>query len=523
MESYSIPVPPECCLGLKYLRNHFLPFFSLHTLTTPAYTTRQPYRWLPCKDLAFPANILPQVKITLHSPSTNHPTPPRTSPVASSNCPGSRFTATIPHSDSQSFVTDYPQSWLTQPQSPRHPTPAPVSTTSTTPDLVNDFVLFPDPSPALPRSERAPATCHTDPNYSGTSFTGQRQLQTQQINPVSSLPQRRVSNNYLPRNSSVSSSNGLHPGSYSLTRPPVPLFANKSSRTINQRPQPASMSINIPQPNSPTTDPQSSPELFSSDLSSPELTSPSEMSEFLDYTQAADATGLLAMEDNVMDSPYTFDMGNDLTRQTSNSGFVSPQDLYCDSAPPSTTFTDISTPRDFFESPNGLHFADDDDSPLFDHDDGDSFEFETMSMFPPLYPSKPRVEQSVTPSLNESYSIESSVATATPLEAPAMSRNASSPGKTLTRSSQQGRPTGVTKSKRRATKELDPIHVHDPNNPVEVKRARNTAAARKSRNRRAGYIEDLENENVHLVSEVDNLRAELAHAHSILDRHGLSP
>lgn len=46
-------------------------------------------------------------------------------------------------------------------------------------------------------------------------------------------------------------------------------------------------------------------------------------------------------------------------------------------------------------------------------------------------------------------------------------------------------------SRKRASRELGPIK-YDPTNPVEVKRAKNTAAARKSRQKKQQHVEELE-------------------------------
>jgi general control protein GCN4 len=59
---------------------------------------------------------------------------------------------------------------------------------------------------------------------------------------------------------------------------------------------------------------------------------------------------------------------------------------------------------------------------------------------------------------------------------------------------------------RRRTKPLPPIIVEDHNDHVAMKRARNTIAARKSRQRKAQRVEDLENEILRLTAERDHWR-----------------
>ena len=89
--------------------------------------------------------------------------------------------------------------------------------------------------------------------------------------------------------------------------------------------------------------------------------------------------------------------------------------------------------------------------------------------------------------------------------APQMSRNASSPGQSSPRSSHQGRHsiTSGVGAKRR-DKPLPAITVDDPSDIVAVKRARNTMAARKSREKRMERTEQL-------ITQVTQLEAEVEH------------
>ena len=88
--------------------------------------------------------------------------------------------------------------------------------------------------------------------------------------------------------------------------------------------------------------------------------------------------------------------------------------------------------------------------------------------------------------------------------APPMSRKGSS-GKTSSRDSHDSRHYSTSGSSKRKTRTepLPPIVVEDPNDTVAVKRARNTAAARKSRKRREDHMNTLEAENQKLKEEVE--------------------
>lgn len=182
--------------------------------------------------------------------------------------------------------------------------------------------------------------------------------------------------------------------------------------------------------------------------------------------------------------------------QSSNVLTVSPKDLMVDSmsAPPSGAYTDLTTPgTSAYDSPFMANSTE--TSPLFTEesfaDDPDKW----PSLFDPIEeePDKGPVSHfaGVSPSPT--------------CVAPKMSRNASSPGQSSPRSSHQGRhsfASGVA-SKRR-DKPLPAITVDDPNDTVAVKRARNTMAARKSREKRVERTEQL-------ISQVRHLEAEVEH------------
>ncbi|KAL8818494.1 MAG: hypothetical protein Q9191_007929, partial [Dirinaria sp. TL-2023a] len=460
-------------------------------------------------DLALPAKILPP-----NLPANNHSTPlfftsdlPSqeylTQSSASSTRSSSSFTATIPPYDSSSFVTDLPQTWLTQPNPTRLPTPASTAQpTTTTPDSATDFVLFPSSSAHNP-SERAPATSRTDRNFSpGSAFTGQhlgqscRRNSTQPSNSASPMSERRVSNQFQ-RSSSVTSSNGIHSGLHSLNRPPVPLFANNSPSSINQLPQKPTLSA---------ADPQGKLKDYSNP--SPELTTHLVMDYYLDHSQMDCSPSFAqhsdydhAHEQDIVSPGFNVLNYKSALIPNSNSfetiSTVSPTEIM--SAPPSAVTTNLTTPDfGFDDSPFGAFSTD--TSPVWINDDAtlpqSDLGVDNGVLFPDL------------PSLGDTFAqahAQSTGQSPTPTSparpvAPPMSRKASSTK--MSRDSNLSSTSGITKRKSR-TEPLPPIVVEDPNDTVAVKRARNTAAARKSRKKREQHMNDLEAENEKLKEEVE--------------------
>ena len=184
--------------------------------------------------------------------------------------------------------------------------------------------------------------------------------------------------------------------------------------------------------------------------------------------------------------------------QASNLQTVSPKDLMVDSmsAPPSGAFTDLTTPgTSTFESPYMANSSE--TSPLFTEE---SFN-EDPDQWPSLF--EPHEELS-----NNAPAPRYTASPTTAHVAPKMSRNDSSPGQSSSRSSHQGRHSfaaGV--APRRRDKPLPAITVEDPNDTVAVKRARNTLAARKSREKRVERTEALINQVNQLEEQVEKWKS----------------
>lgn len=173
---------------------------------------------------------------------------------------------------------------------------------------------------------------------------------------------------------------------------------------------------------------------------------------------------------------------------------VSPKDLLLDttSAPPSTSMTNLTTPgTNYMESPS-YDIDSRDTSPLFGTENlGVDADF-----WPSLFGDDPRHE-------NDNVGKKSPVLSTH--VAPPMSRYGSSPGQLSSKGSHQANhasSNGV--SAKRRDKPLPAITIEDPTDIVAVKRARNTMAARKSRQRRVERTEELQNLVADLEKKVDH-------------------
>lgn len=205
--------------------------------------------------------------------------------------------------------------------------------------------------------------------------------------------------------------------------------------------------------------------------------------------------------------PTVFDLSGSVSSSATNMGTVSPQELLLQepfmSAPNSTALTALTSPSIYNESPE---FGDCYDvSPSFESGDFDTGSADTWyPLFPPTNP-QPEATQKPT-------SAEASPASKSDdldvLEAISGHRRKSS-GASPTSS----RPSSVAGvNSRRRDKPLPPIIVEDPSDVVAMKRARNTLAARKSRERKALRLDELEERISKLTAERDHWRS-LALAH----------
>lgn len=193
---------------------------------------------------------------------------------------------------------------------------------------------------------------------------------------------------------------------------------------------------------------------------------------------------------------YDFGMSSSAS-STTNIGTVSPHDLLI-SAPNSTAFTNLTSPSFSNESPE---FTDSFDvSPIFGNSD---FDTSNDSWFP-LFPQDNAMVPDQFPAVDDSPALrpeEFKVVETTKSPSPPRKSASGSP----TAGSGHGRHSSVSGvNSRRRDKPLPPIIVDNPGDTVAMKRARNTLAARKSRERKAQRLEDLEEKIMKLEQERDH-------------------
>ncbi|GFF27467.1 cross-pathway control protein A [Aspergillus udagawae] len=408
--------------------------------------------------------------------------------------------------DVTSFTTDnHQQSWLPTPP-PQQPTAQNLNSNSNDSNSSpqEDFVLYPTPCPQpLLRDSRAPVLPSTAPrSVSYNPFLVRPQYQQPRRHSLSlyqHLQQQKLSGSpvQVPRATRLHSQSTGYYLSSSLRSSP-------SSRTHFQRVHAASAPSNSPNPNRPPVP------LFSAAngtqfsqkqlqqlqqfyhrriMSTPNIAQ--DMSDFFglpsndfgdDFELSTEPTmlsphqiptGLMAAKDSVAGAP---------------SGTISPKDLFMDaSAPPSTSFTDLSTPS--FESPG---YFSQDTSPMFPTD---------LELGPgseewgPLFPAQDDFSTAF-----DSAALDVALALSQPEPKPAKEisvppspavRNSASPAPSPAPSKSGVKHSTVAGVNARQRKPLPPIKI-DTSDPVALKRARNTEAARKSRARKLERQDEME-------------------------------
>lgn len=179
---------------------------------------------------------------------------------------------------------------------------------------------------------------------------------------------------------------------------------------------------------------------------------------------------------------------------------VSPQELFNDSIPPSTSFTNLTTPGStYLETP----LDDFETSPLFNDnlDAANASSGEWYSLFPDA-------EQTAGAPLmmrNSSSSSGNKVVVHPGGEPNHRKRSSTATSPTFSPAVKHSAVAGV--SARRRDKPLPPIMV-DEHDTVAMKRARNTAAARKSRAKKVAERDDLEAEIADLKAQVEYWRGQ---------------
>lgn len=278
------------------------------------------------------------------------------------------------------------------------------------------------------------------------------------------------------------------------TRPPVPLFQSTSTGNI---PAPQNQqTINLSDITMGGSGTSASP---SANMSSPSLTSHSANVAYHD-TMA----DLGAFENGA--SFGDFNMFTDLATlgagSNTNALTVSPKDLFNggDSVPPSTSFTNLTTPGStYLETPESYSA-----SPLFNDTLDNTFDFSscnsTSNFFPELdsLVAAPSMERTVSNSSNNPIIVHPG--------GPAHNRKRSST--TASPAVFAARPSSVAGvGAKKRDKPLPPIMV-DEHDTVALKRARNTAAARKSRAKKVEERDTLESRIAELEAQLSNQQRE---------------
>ncbi len=418
---------------------------------------------------------------------------------------------TISPFDFTSFITDYQASW---------PHQSPLQLASATPLSQNsfqqDFELF-GPAPATqptPQHSRAQATSSTAPNQQ-TPFLNHRHLslnsQYQSAGPISTSFINRSNSNSSAQKPHLYASNAastpiLH--QQKRTRPTVPPFHSHSTGSLHSQTnqigsQRGMHSASIP----------AQGELYlTHSVSDPSLNEPSlDMNLFDDISLPAPGDSLdssnTMFSDSNMDfaSSWTAINASGTTQATPHTGTVSPKDIMNESiamsAPSSTAFPNLSTPGSgYLESPY-LGNSSLDTSPM--NADGALDAELDLSGYTSLFPDANDHLNKLNLQANTSFtSVSSGYNAASP-----MVRQKSSPGRPS--SSTHGRQHSVTNGVRpsKQNKPLPDI-ILDPNRDSreDLKRKKNTAAARKSRQRKLESAEALQTENEKLREEIDRLK-----------------
>lgn len=208
-------------------------------------------------------------------------------------------------------------------------------------------------------------------------------------------------------------------------------------------------------------------------------------------------------ENAVFSSPAVgvYDLNASGSSNSSHVGTVSPHDLFLHdsfmSAPNSTALTSLTSPSDYNESP----FIDSYDvSPNFGTGDVDASGGQESAWFP-LFDQSSAVVSGAT-AVGATVSPSSDFADLPGEKGENGSRRKSGHARSASSSTKHSSTSGV--SSRRRDKPLAPIVVEDPSDTIAMKRARNTLAARKSRQRKQERLEELEEVIAKLTEERDH-------------------
>ncbi|KND86459.1 Cross-pathway control protein 1 [Tolypocladium ophioglossoides CBS 100239] len=376
-------------------------------------------------------------------------------------------TANISAPDFPVFTTDSQSTWLPNSTSAL-PAPSAQQPLNPAESPQQDFVLFdnpqPRPSPSrsaspLPSQRRHSYHNRPDKFVAASAFQNQRVAQILQgigHQSLSSVNANRFANQFYA-SSAPSSTVSLNPNQQKTrsARPPVPLFSVRQSAKM----------------------------MNAADV---------DLDEFTAFEGGAST----AFSSPALTS--AMDFNGSISSSTSNLGTVSPHDLLVQepfmSAPNSSALTALTSPSIYNESADFDEF---DISPNFGSADFDG----SGDPWYPLFPQDSHSGPEQTQSLDDSPAQKSD-------DIDSVSRGSSGSG----RKKSTGSPTGGSGrhssvagvNSRKRDKPLPPIIVEDPGDTVAMKRALNTLAARKSRERKAQRFEELEERIAKLEAERDH-------------------
>ncbi|KAF5633502.1 Cross-pathway control 1 [Fusarium tjaetaba] len=383
------------------------------------------------------------------------------SPALNSFSSSSLTTANISSQDFPVFTTDPQSPWLPSTNSSLPAQSAQQLQSPESPQL--DFVLFDQPQPpnrstiSLQSQRRHSSHLHNRHQQPvSPAAQNQRVAQLLQAFGHSSSPVNRPTNQFYA-SSAPSSSTALNKQNRPA-RPPVPLFSQSTG--------------SVPQ--------QTAKMMNAADVELPE--------EFTAFDGGANT----AFSSPAV--PSVFDFGGSSSSSIGNLATISPQDLFAHdnfmSAPNSSALTALTSPSIYNESPE---FDGYDVSPNFGSADFDG----AADPWFPLFPQDNNVAPAQPNSVENSPELKSDeVDSDSQSPAPSRRKSGTSP------STRHSSVAGVNARKR--DKPLPPIVIDDPSDIVAMKRARNTLAARKSRERKAAKLEELEEKIAKLEAERDH-------------------
>ncbi|MCJ1243709.1 hypothetical protein MMC30_000906 [Trapelia coarctata] len=164
---------------------------------------------------------------------------------------------------------------------------------------------------------------------------------------------------------------------------------------------------------------------------------------------------------------------------------ISPKDVFIDSNPSSSVTTNMTTPASLFNDTPASQFL---DSPYFSNNNSpwnDELDIESQN-YPPLFPvDNTPVDDGLFPEQTVHQSIES-------MGPPRMTRIKSSPGSSTSLGASHSRHSSVAGVRtRKRNQPLPDLPIGETADPTVIKRARNTLAARKSREKKVQRLEEL--------------------------------